>query len=186
MSQKYLFDSDSLIVAKNIHYSPDFSVAFWDWIIQGNQKSVLFTIDKVINEFKNGRENDFLRKFAEDNEEKISLKTIDSNCLQKYAEVQVWANSVWTIGKKSGKTTKALEVFAKETMADPWLVAYASLNGFCIVSNEKSAPESQTSIKLPDVANAFGVKVVKLHEVLSIHAGQNFIFKNSKTTNNNV
>lgn len=177
MSKKFLFDSDSLIVAKNSYYSPEFSSAFWDWIVSGNQNAVLYTIDKVINEFKNGNENDYLRKFAEEHEPSLTLKTTDDNCLRRYGEIQVWANTAWSNGKDNRKTTKALEVFAKEAIADPWLVAYASLNGFCIVSNEKSAFESQTSVKLPDVANAFGVKVVKLHEVLSICAGQNFTFK---------
>lgn len=177
MSQKFLFDSDSLIVAKNSYYSPEFSSAFWDWIVAGNQNSVLYTIDKVIDEFKNGNENDYLRKFAEEHESSLSLKSTDGNCLKRYGDIQVWANTVWSIGKDNRRTTKALEVFAKESIADPWLVAYASENGFCIVSNEKPAPESQTSVKLPDVANAFGVKVVKLHEVLNMYAGQNFTFK---------
>lgn len=177
MSEKYLFDSDSLIVAKNSYYSPDFSAPFWNWIVEGNQNSTLYTIDKVIDEFKRGNELDYLREFAEEHEDSFALKTTDNNCLIKYGEIQVWANTVWSDGKNKSKTTKALEVFAKETIADPWLVAYASLNGFCIVSNEKPAPESQTSVKLPDVANAFGVKVAKLHEVLSLYAGQNFSFK---------
>lgn len=178
MSNKFLFDSDSLIVAKNSYYAPEFSSAFWDWIVAGNQGGVLYTIDKVISEFKGGNDNDYLRKFAEEHEQSLALKTTDNNCLKKYGDIQVWASMVWASGgKDSRKTTKALEVFAKESIADPWLVAYASVNGFCIVSNERPAPESQTSVKLPDVANAFGVKVVKLHEVLSIYSGQNFTFK---------
>lgn len=177
MSKKFLFDSDSLIVAKNSYYAPEFSAAFWDWIVTGNQNSVLYTIDKVISEFKNGNEKDYLRKFAEEHDEALALNTTDNDCLLRYGEIQVWANTVWSNGKDKGKTRKALEVFAKETIADPWLIAYASVHGFCIVSNEKPAPESQTSVKLPDVANAFGVKVVKLHEVLNAHAGQNFTFK---------
>lgn len=177
MSKKYLFDSDSLIVAKNFYYSPEFSALFWDWILTGNQNAVLYTIDKVIDEFKRCDEKDFLWQFADMHQQHLALETTDNNCLVKYGEIQVWANTVWSNGKDKRKTAKALEVFAKETIADPWLVAYASLNECCIVTNEKTAPESQTSVKLPDVANAFGVKVVRLHEVLNIYAGQNFSFK---------
>lgn len=177
MSNLYLFDSDSLIAAKNSYYSPEFSIAFWDWILEGNKNNVLYTIDRVINELKAGSADDFLTQFAKDHEAVLGLETKNDKCLSRYGEIQVWANTVWAAGKTPSKVTKALEAFAKETIADPWLVAIASLNGFCIVSNEASAPASQTSVKLPDVAAAFGVKVVKLHEVLTLHSGQNFKFK---------
>lgn len=175
---KYLFDSDSLIIAKNIHYSPDFCPAFWDWLVTGNQKSTFFTIDRVADELKNGNEEDYLRNFIELHIDTFALKTkTDQKCLAKYIEIQQWANSVWTNGKNKSKTAKALDKFAKEKTADPWLVAYASAHGYHIVSNEESAIMSQTSVKLPDVANAFGVKVVKLHEVLNLHCEKNFSFK---------
>lgn len=177
MSQRYLFDSDSLIVAKNYYYSPDFSIAFWDWIIAGNQNGVLYTIDKVIAELRKGNEDDFLHQFAVDHESTLGLTTSDEECLERYGQVQIWASTAWANNKNPNKIAKALETFAKETIADPWLVAYASINNFCIVTNEEPAPSAQTSVKLPDAANAFGVKVVKLHEVLSIHSGQNFTFK---------
>ena len=97
--------------------------------------------------------------------------------ITKYSEIQTWAHSTWLAGKDKNKTRKALEVFANEKTADPWLVAYASLNGYSIISNEKSSFQSLNSIKLPDVANAFGVNVVKLYEVLNLYSGHNFSFK---------
>ena len=181
MSQKkFLFDSDSLITAKNLHYSPNFCPAFWDWIISGNKHSIFFTIDRVADEMKNGKEDDYLRKFFELHQDSLVIKTKkDHKCLAKYAEIQQWANAVWAKakGKSASKTAKALEIFAKEQTADPWLVAYASVYGFVIVSNEASAFASQTSVKLPDVANAFEVKVIKLHELLHSHSENNFSFK---------
>jgi hypothetical protein len=178
MSQKkYLFDSDCLIVAKNTYYSPEFSSAFWDWLVAGNQQGVFFMVDKVINELKQGREDDFLYTFAETHGDNFKLATNSHDCLIKYAELQNWASQTWAVGKNPSNARKALETFAKANIADPWQVAYANLHGFDIVSNEVPAPDSKTSIKLPDAANAFGVNVAKLHEVLSLHSGQNFTFK---------
>lgn len=179
MSQKgFLFDSDSLIVAKDIHYSPRFCPTFWNWVLEGNKHKILFTIDRIADEIKLGHENDFLRKFVEIHQDDFVLATKNEiKCLGKYAEIQNWANTKWSKGKNQRKTVKALEVFAEEKTADPWLVAYASVNGYSIISNEKSAPECQTIVKLPDVTSAFGVKFMKLHEVLSIHSGENFVFK---------
>ena len=176
--KKYLFDSDSLIAAKNFYYSPDFCPAFWDWILQGNQHSFFFTIDRIADEFKCGDKTDYLHKFVESHYDLFVLETKnDHNCILKYSEIQKWASSVWANGKNPSKVAKALEVFANEKMADPWLVAYASINKYTIISNESSAPESQTVVKLPDVASAFGVEVKKLHDVLRIHSGHNFSFK---------
>lgn len=178
MSQrKFLFDSDSLIVAKNSYYSPEFSALFWDWVISANQNGVLFTIDKVADEFLQGNEDDYLRNFIEKHGGNLALPTTGHDCITSYGKVQVWASTVWTQGKDIKKTPKALEVFAKEKIADPWLVAYASLHGFEIITNETPAPVSPTKVKIPDAANAFGVKVVSLHQVLGIYAGQNFTFK---------
>lgn len=178
MSQKrFLFDSDSLIIAKKTHYAPDFCPAFWEWLITGNQKKVFFTIDRVADELMLGNEGDYLRDFVEEHEGFILSSKSDSTCLDKYVAIQQWANTKWVAGKNHSKVAKALEVFAKEKTADSWLVAYASAHGFDIVSNEKSSPESQARVMLPDAAKALGVKVVKLHEVLMLHSGPNFKFK---------
>ena len=178
MSQKkYLFDSDSLIVAKKTHYAPDFCPAFWEWLVTGNNKQIFFTIDRVADELMLGNEGDYLCDFVEGNSGFILPSKNDSQCIDKYVEIQQWANTIWSHGKKVSKVTKALEVFAKEKTADSWLVAYASAHGFEIVSNERSAPESQARVMLPDAANALGVNVVKLHEVLMLHSGPNFKFK---------
>lgn len=172
---KYLFDSDVLIVAKNIHYSPNFCLAFWDWIVTGNNHSVFYTIDKVFDEIKH--REDSLRDFIELHNEYFVKNTTQKEVITKYSEIQTWAHSTWLDGKDKNKTRKALEVFANEKTADPWLVAYASINGCSIISNEIPAFQSLSSIKLPDVANAFGVNVVKLNEVLNIYSGHNFSFK---------
>lgn len=174
----FLFDADSLIVAKRHHYSPDFCPAFWDWIVEGNKNSLFFTIDRVADEFKQGSDGDYLYEFIETHHRSFVLKTKnDPGCMAKYGQIQAWAAATWANGKSPNKIAKALETFAKEKTADPWLVALASAKNFSIISNEASAPESQTIVKLPDVANAFGVKVFKLHEVLALHSGKNFSFK---------
>lgn len=174
---RYLFDSDSLIVAHRSHYSYEFCPAFWDWIITGNKNFIFFTIDRIADEIKAGNKKDYLEDFFQSNIDFILPTKGDEECLRKYAEIQIWASAIWAKNKTPKKTSKALEVFAKEQTADPWLVAYASIYGFKIISNEVSSFNSQTSIKLPDAAEAFNIEVVNLHKVLTIHSGPNFSFK---------
>lgn len=175
--KKYLFDTNALIMASNLHYSPNFCQAFWEWIVDGNNNSVFFTIDRVADECK--RKKDYLCDFIEENNDSFVKNTNNLDILGRYSEIQVWANTIWVNGKDKNKTKKALEVFALEKTADPWLVAYASIYNYQIISNEVPSPNSQTSVKLPDAAQAFGVSVVKLHEVLNIYSGHNFSFKAS-------
>ena len=46
----YLLDADVFIRAKNLHYGFDFCPAFWDWLIQQNDESNVYSIEKVFDE----------------------------------------------------------------------------------------------------------------------------------------
>lgn len=46
----YLLDADVFIRAKNLHYGFDFCPAFWDWLIQQNNESNIYSIEKVFDE----------------------------------------------------------------------------------------------------------------------------------------
>ena len=46
----YLLDADVFIRAKNLHYGMDFCPAFWDWLLQEHENSVVFSVEKVGDE----------------------------------------------------------------------------------------------------------------------------------------
>ena len=50
--------------------------------------------------------------------------------------------------------------------ADPWLVAHAKVSGGKIVTFEKPEPNSH-KVKIPDVANEFGVLCMNIYDALS-------------------
>ena len=52
----YLLDSDVFIQAKNFHYGFDFCPAFWDWLLVANSGGTVFSIEKVGDELKAGRD----------------------------------------------------------------------------------------------------------------------------------
>jgi Domain of unknown function (DUF4411) len=175
---KYLLDSDVLISAYRGHYSPEFCQPFWNWLLAANDGGVVYTIDRVLDELRNGHPTDYLHKLANDYGDKLGIITKnDESCLERYAEIQEWANTVWSGNKDPNKIRKALEIFAVETIADPWLVACALVGGYEIVTNEESALASLNIVKLPDCANAFGVTTHKLTDILKLHSTANFEFK---------
>jgi hypothetical protein len=50
----YLLDANVFIQAKNLHYGLDFCPAFWDWLIEANIASTVFSIEKVGDEVEAG------------------------------------------------------------------------------------------------------------------------------------
>lgn len=69
----------------------------------------------------------------------------------------------WAAGKPQYNAA-ALSQFAQ--VADTWLVAFAKANNYVVVTQEGSAPDSVTSIKIPDVCNAQGVPHVTTYDML--------------------
>lgn len=175
-NERYLFDSDVLIVAQNNYYNPEIIPAFWQWILEGHNLGCFYSIDKVSDELKKGKEDDYLHLFAIENPS-LFLGSSDINCITEYAKLQTWANTIWTTGKNLNKTSKATEAFASETKADAFLVAFAKANDYVIVTNETSDMPCQTNVKIPDAANSCGVKTINLYKLLLLHSHNNFQFK---------
>ena len=50
--------------------------------------------------------------------------------------------------------------------ADGWLVAYASVHGATVVTNEQPAPAAKRDVKPPDVCDEFGVSRASLFTML--------------------
>jgi hypothetical protein len=64
---QYLIDSNVFIQAKNLHYRFEFCQGFWDWLIEAHQAGIIFSIQKVKTELKNGRDDDPVKNWMMDN-----------------------------------------------------------------------------------------------------------------------
>jgi hypothetical protein len=170
----YLIDSNTLIQAKNLYYQHGFCGSFWKWILDAHNGNILCTINKVKKEiFKGDKEDDLLKKWASENLQTsfFHQETNDIKIMGKYAEIMLWA------AKNQQYNQLAKETFARDDIADAFLIAAACAYGLTIVSHEKPAPNSKKSIKIPDVASQFGVNTISLYDLLSKHAEGDFIFK---------
>lgn len=173
---RYLLDSDSLIAAKNLHYQPSFCQGFWEWINEGNAVGKVFSIDLVYKELLSGNESDFLNTWSKDKNTNGDFFLSTKNCMSKWAKVTQWA-------QEENFKESALNKFLDQNAADAWLIAFALSKKktedvkYTIVTNEVSAPNSKSSIKLPDAASAMGVPVIKLYDLLNLHAEKYFNFK---------
>lgn len=95
----------------------------------------------------------------------ISHKSVD--IITKYREIINYIND------SPYYKPSAVAEWAKQGIADPWLIACAAAKGYVLVTLEKRSgnlSERQPSkyAKIPDVADAFNVKTIGLFEMMRI------------------
>ena len=168
----YLLDSDVLAAASRIHYHPDFCQLFWDWIDVGHSHGEFFSIDKVHGELKAGDDKDPLSQWCQ-------RPTLSDFFLPTRTATAKWRDLAnWASTRSPIYLPAAQSKFLSVNSADAWLIAFAAANaGWTIVTNEVAAPASRRDIKLPDAAQAQGVKTMSMSTLLRTHAKANFTFK---------
>ena len=165
---RYLLDSNVFIQAKNLHYRFEFCQAFWDLLIELNNQGKVFSISKVKKELERG--NDSLTDWI------INLPDnfwLDENThIAEYADVINWSSG-------QNFTQKAMEDFAEYSRADAWLVSTAkAMTDTVIVTQEAHIdPNIKKAIKIPNVANAFGIGCLSVYDFLSASSENNFTAK---------
>lgn len=174
MGEKYLLDSNIFINAYNLHYHPSYCESFWAWLHNAHQLGCFHSIDKVKEELIKpvgslDELSQSLRAQMVPDEFFISSLT-DPEVIPNYAQLIAWA------ARHNHYNKEAKETFSDSKYADAPLIATAMTYGYSIVTAEKSSPQSQKSIKIPDAANAHQVKCYTLNEILRRHAKHNFSF----------
>lgn len=88
-------------------------------------------------------------------------KKDNPDSIKKLSIIVQWASS------STFYTQKAKEKFLRMDKADIYLASFASVNPqeWTIVSMERSAPNSPSEIKLPDVCKQYHVKCIQLQEM---------------------
>lgn len=156
---RYLLDSDVFITAKNTYYAFDICPGFWESLLYHHSSRMVFSIDRVRSELLSGSKTDDLVKWVTDKVPKSFFSSVeDSQVLAEYTQIMLW------VQRHSRYFDAAKAKFA--TGADGWLVAYARVHGFTVVTNETSAPESRNAIKLPDVCAHFDVQYQNTFDLL--------------------
>lgn len=164
---RYLLDADVLVQAHRRHYKFEIAPGFWDALIWHHKQRAVCSIDKIRKELLDGK--DALSQWVKrDCPAGFFESTSDPAVGKRYGEIVQWAYA-----QKRYKP-EALSKFA--TAADGWLVAYACEHGMTVVTQEVSAPESKTEVKIPDVCDALNVRPIDTFEMLA-NLGVQFTWK---------
>jgi len=161
----FVLDASVLIEAKKRYYAFDLSPGFWDSLVRLAANRQVESIDRIKQELlrgidnpKEGEDPDELALWAKGDFAQAFVSTDEDDVIKFYGDVMNWVN------QQTRFKDPAKAEFAGS--ADGWLVAHAIARGRVVVTEEKSAPKSQTNVKIPDVCLAFSVRPVDTFQML--------------------
>jgi hypothetical protein len=149
----YLLDANVFIEAKRRHYGFDFCPAFWDWLIEQNAAGTAFSIEKVADELRAGRDD--LSDWVDELGEAFFLPP-DASLLSSLPAVAEWVR---------GQTYRPSAVGAFVDDADYYLVSYAHAHGHVVVTHEVPS-DGVRQVKIPNVAIGMRLKCMTPFEML--------------------
>lgn len=163
-SEKFLIDSNTLISASRLYYAHDLVPTFWEILNAKAENGTIYILDMVKDEICKGE--DWLKEWLDNDETSILVcNHVDSEIISKYAEIMQY---IQTCGFYN---SNGLNNWAKNDVADPWLIAAAAVKAYTLITFEQpsgslSIKNKSGKVKIPDVANHFNVKVHNLYHMM--------------------
>lgn len=159
MVEKFLVDTNSFIKPYRQYYAFDLVPTYWDKLSKYIDKGRIILLDIVKEEIDKG--NDDLKDWVDKQNGFEICKHVTKEIIDKYQEVLQYIQNCGLYMER------ALHAWANEDVADPWLIAAASVNGYTIITLESpsgglSPKNKNREARIPDVAKAFGVKTNNL------------------------
>ncbi len=142
----YLLDANIFIQAHRMYYAFDICPGFWESLVHYGKGGAIASIDRVYDELGEG---DALDHWKKDVAKDIFLPSDTSETLAAYTDAVRW------VQQQTRFKLEAKSEFANDV--DAWIIAYAKASNAIVVTQETSRPNSQASVKIPDVCTALGV-----------------------------
>lgn len=164
MSEKYLLDTNVFLTPYESYYAPDIVPSFWgaleEVFIKSNSIAVL---DLVIDEILKGE--DGLKTWIQNLWDQHEIQIIshsDVKIIESYGQVMQY------LQESPYYTDRTLRNWAKDNIADPWLIATANAYEYTIITFEVPSGvidiKSPTSRpKIPTVGKHFGITCQNLY-----------------------
>ncbi|MBO7448735.1 MAG: DUF4411 family protein [Clostridiales bacterium] len=155
---RYLLDSNSFITPYKNYYAFDLVPRYWDMFKAVLMRNDVALLDMVYDEIDAG--NDALTEWLKQINGINILNHREPTVVSKYGEVIRYLSS------SPLYSDKAVRQWAS-SIADPWLIATASVNDYKIITFETpnknlNSKNPAGKPKIPDVANVFNVQCENL------------------------
>ena len=153
----YLIDSNILIEAKNRYYDFDIAPGFWEFLLRESKKGTLKSNDMVYLELTD-QGGDRLKKWTEDNGDIFNIHSDEEEIQYHFSEIATYVEK----HPRYSDSEKARFLSG----ADGWLIAAAKHYEGVVVTHEQAVNEHSSKVKIPNVANHFGVLTIDTFELM--------------------
>ncbi len=160
INYQYVLDANIFIEASRRYYAFDFGTKFWDFLLQKAIDGKVCSIDKVLEEIKQGKKDDPLKIWATQKFAHYFFTTKKDEILQHYKQI---ANLVFN---NNQYTDAAKNEFLQENNADAWIIAYAKCYNLTVVTHEAFNPNSKKIVPIPNVCENFNIQFINIFELL--------------------
>lgn len=159
----FLIDSNTLITPYRQYYPFDLAESFWNQMKLHIENGNIAILDLVKNEILCG--DDQLSRWLKEIKIPFFIDHREEEIISHYANVMQY---IQTCGFYNDT---ALSVWANGKVADPWLISAAKTKNIILVTQETNTSVLSVSnptkrIRIPDVSNHFGVKVIPLFDMM--------------------
>lgn len=163
VEEKFLIDSNSFMAPYRQYYAFDLIPAYWDELSKRTESGRLVLLDMVKAEIDKG-EDDLADWVGKQTGFEI-CNHVTPEIISKYQEVLQYVQNCGLYKEQ------ALQAWAPEHVADPWLIAAAVVNDYTIITAEVpsgglSTKNPNRNAKIPDVAKAFGASTNNLYYMM--------------------
>ncbi|MFA7119564.1 MAG: DUF4411 family protein [Sphaerochaetaceae bacterium] len=164
-NELFLIDANILITPQEQYYPFDLAPNFWVQMAEKIEEGSIAILDMVKDEILVSKEKDDLATWFDNLKVGCYVNHKQQDIINKYSEV------LQSIQTNPCYKEKALRAWAQEKVADPWLIAAASIFGFTLITIEKRANKPSQynpsgNPKIPNVASDFYGKVEDLFSMM--------------------
>ena len=152
----YILDANVFIEAARRYYAFDIAPPFWESLVHHASNGRIRSIDRVKHELERGK--DTLAEWATTEFNDAFASTNEDDIIEAYSEIMSWVQA------QNRFTDAAKADFASG--ADGWIVAYARIKGYIVVTHEVFDPIIKRKIPIPNVCQSFNVKPQNTFEML--------------------
>ncbi len=162
-NERFLIDANSLITPHLQFYPFDFAESFWSQIEAKIEDGSIVILDMVKAEILRG--NDSLKEWMDHVTIGEYVDHRQTDIMVKYGEV------LMHLQNNPYYKPSALTEWARDTVADAWLIATAAAKGYTIITfetpnNGLSTHNPSKKAKIPTVAMEYGVRTENLYYMM--------------------
>ena len=153
----YCLDSNVYIQSHRLEYAYDIVPGFWNWLDYLVAERCIISPSFVYHELTEKDSDDYLSHWVKARKSSGLFLDPTSDIQIKFSEIADYVSQTYD--------AKNSEIFLQK--ADAWVISYAAVMNYTVVTQETFAPDPRArKVKIPNICRVFGVNYVNTYAFL--------------------